>query len=301
MEPSWQPGNDVEHALAAALDAGDSRRYAQLLLAAPVYLPVLPARDTPEWRELLELLLLEHEHLLVFTSPQSLAAVLGRFARDHVRTSFAEIAAQWPAGSSLQLAINPGLPIGAVLPPGGLVALAEGREDLVAASDVQDAVLDSMRRQVRGLVLEEFTAGREPGPVPPPSNALETELAAAIGGQDENAYLEVLVSGAVVVPTSRPVPDPGALGDEDFPWHTVGQGDFPVITLFSSAEMLDRIGAGQPYVTLPFLEVLARWPGERHVLCFNPGTETELILSGEGVFELVYSIAGALSPDSGTD
>ncbi|MCF6423841.1 MULTISPECIES: SseB family protein [Amycolatopsis] len=297
MEPVWQPDNEIEHALQAALADGDGRRYAQLLLAAPVYLPVLPARGTPEWEELVGLLPLEREHVLVFTSPRSMAAVLGPFAQEHVQTTFAEIRGSWQPGSSLQLAINPGLPIGAVLAPDALIALAEGREQLVAAADAEEAAFEEMRRRVRELVLEEFGAGREPGPVPAPSNALETALVAAVGGQDENAYLEALVNGQVVVATTRPVQD----SDEDLPWRTAGSGDFPVVALFSSTAMLDRLAPGQPYATVPFLGVLAQWPDESHVLCFNPGAETELILTGEGVFDLVEVVAGALSPGGGGD
>ncbi|WP_027931417.1 SseB family protein [Amycolatopsis thermoflava] len=297
MEPVWQPDNEIEHALQAALAEGDGRRYAQLLLAAPVYLPVLPKRDTPEWHELVSLLPLEREHLLVFTSPRAMEAVLGPFAQDHVATTFGQIRAQWRPNSTLQLAINPGLPIGSVLSPDSLIALAQGREQLVAAADAQEAAFEQMRRQVRGLVLEEFGAGREPGPVPAPSNDLETALVAAMGSQDENAYLEALVNGQVVVATTRPVQDPG----EDLPWRTTRRGDFPVVALFSSPAMLERVAPGQPHATVPFLGVLAQWPDEDHVLCFNPGTETELILSGEGVFELVEVIAGALSPDAGAD
>jgi len=291
----WQPDNEIERALQAALAERDGRRYAQLLLAAPVYLPVLPERDTPEWRELVSQLPLEREHLLVFTSPRSMEVVLGPFAPDHIATTFGEIRAQWRAGSTLQLAINPGLPIGVVLPPDALIALAEGREQLVAAADVQEAAYEQVRRRVRGLVLEEFGAGREPGPVPPPSNELEAQLAGAIGRQDEDAYLEALVNAQVIVATTGPAREPGG----DVTWRTTSRGDFPVVVLFSSPAMLNRIAPGQPHTTVPFLGVLAEWPDEDHVLCFNPGTETELILTGEGVFELVETVAGALSPDAG--
>jgi hypothetical protein len=43
-EPGWEPANPVEREMADALGTRDGARYATLLMAAPLYLPVLPER-----------------------------------------------------------------------------------------------------------------------------------------------------------------------------------------------------------------------------------------------------------------
>ncbi|GAB3579766.1 hypothetical protein GCM10027445_48950 [Amycolatopsis endophytica] len=293
MEPSWQPGNDLEHALQTAIDDGDPRRYARLVLDATFYVPVLPDPGTPDHDEVTRQLGLAEGDVLLFTSPEVLGGFLGTFARGHDQVRFADVTAK-------RLIIDPGLPIGAVLPPEAVPELAEGRQDTVPMSEVRDVVRDELYTVIPMMVLDEFAGDREPRTDLPPSNALESTLAAALAGRNEDAFMQALVTGEVVVPTTRPVPVNDRPGIPPLPWRLAGTDEIPVITVFSSAAMLEEVaGKDQNHTTDLLFNVFIRWPDERHVLCFNPGAETQLVLSGTAVLEMVDVIAGELSAGGG--
>jgi hypothetical protein len=285
----------VERELVRALENEDSRRYAEVVLSAPLYLPVLPEPDTPGWYELGRLLPLDDPYVFVYTSAETLAEVFGTLTQGHVETTYDAMAAGWPSGVALQLALNPGLPIGFMGSVETMYQLAEGRESLVAMADLQDAVVAEVRTQIRRGVLAELGGGPPEGE---PSNPLETELADAIGNDDIQAYMTALMGGEVVVLTSEEVPDPGAIDAPGFPWQVLKIPDLPVITLFSSPAMMERITPrGQHSVNVGFLSVLANWPDNEHALCFNPGADSELILTGDGVMDLLATVADGLSPE----
>jgi hypothetical protein len=293
VEPSWQPGNDLEHALQAAIDEGDPRRYARVVLDASFYVPVLPDPGTPDHDEVTRQLGLDEGDVLLFTSPAVLGGFLGAFARGHHEARFADVTAK-------RVIIDPGLPIGAVLPPEAVPELAEGRQDTVPMSEVREAVQEELRTVIPLMVLDEFAGNREPRTALPPSNALESTLAAALAGRNEDAFMQALVTGEVVVPTTGPVPVNDRPGIPPLPWRLAGTDEIPVITVFSSVAMLEEVaGKDQHHTTDLLFNVFIRWPDERHVLCFNPGADTQVVLSGEAVLEMVDVIAGELSSDGG--
>ncbi|MDQ0376137.1 SseB family protein [Amycolatopsis thermophila] len=294
MEPSWQPGNDLEHALQAAIDDGDPRRYARLVLDGSFYVPVLPEPGTPEREELTRQLGLGERDLIVFTSAAALGRFLGPYARGHHQAAFADLDAD-------RLLIDPGLPIGADLPVPAISELAGGGLSTVPAAEFQGVVDDELRTVVRLLVLDDFAGEREPRTDLPPSNALEDALAAAVASGDDKAFLEALVTGEVVVPTTAPVPVTDRPGIPPLPWRLAGTDEIPVITAFSSVAMLEEVaGTDHHHTTDLMFNLFIRWPDERHVLCFNPGAATEVVLTGPAVLEMVDLIAEDLSSDGGT-
>lgn len=290
METVWQPANEIEYELVHALQEENSRQFALLVQSARLYLPVLPEPGSADWQELSDLLPLEQRHVLVYTSAEALADVFGRFTSGHVEISYDELIAGWPTEEELYLALNPGLPIGFVGPVGAIDDLAEGRESLVAIGHVQEAVRAELRGQIRQAVLAELGAESKPSFVP--TNPLETELVAALADGDENEYLTALMSGEVLVLTSQ-----GAAG-EDALWWVLETPTLPIVVAFSSRSIVEEIcPSAPPGVVLPFLAVLTDWPSVDHALCFNPGTETELILTGDGLRELLNAATQALSSD----
>ncbi|MGP4016895.1 SseB family protein [Saccharopolyspora sp. 5N708] len=293
MDSEWQPANEIERELVAALDAGDSRRYAQIVLESPLYLPVLPEPGSELRRDLDEFMPLDRAHVLAFTSPEALSHGLGPYSLGHREVDVAALARNWP-GPDHQFALNPGLPIGVVLPLDALSRLVDGEEALIPVEDAEAVLAEQVQAEIRELCLAELCGGVAPGAAAP-ANELEAALAQAVERQDPDAFLSALVDALVVVPMSGPVSED--FDGANFPWLRIG----PAIPVFSSTELLARTAPRvAEHIELPFLAVAANWPGREHVLCFNPGSGTELIMSGEGVDELVEVIAEMLSenPDA---
>ncbi|MEV0698778.1 SseB family protein [Saccharopolyspora sp. NPDC050389] len=289
MDEQWQPANDVEHELVAALEAGDSKRFAEIVLSAPLYLPVLPEPGTELRQELDDLISLDRAHVLVFTSPAALSHVLGPFSLGCREVDAAALARNWPHPDYC-FALNFDLPIGAMMSPDSLARMAVGEEFLVLAEDAEEVV----QAQIRRDCLAELGDGAEPGAVPP-TNELEEALAAAVERQDLDAYLAALVDADVVLPLSRPLTDD--VDGENFPWLLVGSA----IPVFTSTAMISRAAPKVEHFTqLPFLVLAANWPGEQHVLCLNPGSGTELIIGGDAVGEIVAAAGAALSEEDFT-
>jgi hypothetical protein len=289
--PEWRPANEVERELANALEAGDARGYARTVLTAPLYVPVPPDPNTRGWSELVEALELTGPHLQAFTSLDGLAMVVGRFVDQYRESDFATLARFWP-DPAVPLALNPGLPINATLPLNALTGLANGDEALVLVDDVGTSLTEEAQTRIREACLAELGAE-----VPAYGSAVlgewEIALTAAAEQGDVETFLGVLLEADVVVPTTAAVADPDLVTEPGFPWRTVSVGGLPVVPLFSSAAAL---AARQPRVQVPFLAALAGWPGEDHLLCFNPGGPTELVLSGQAIAELVDTVAAASDP-----
>jgi hypothetical protein len=282
----WRPANEIERDLAAALMAGDTREYARIVLSAPLYLPVPDAEGWPE-------LALTGEHVVAFTSLTGLSTVVGKDGLSYHEADFPTLVRFWPDPTVL-LALNPSLPINATLPLNVLTALADDDETLVTASELGFAVAEESQAKVRQACLADLGSGRPAGQEP--MGKLEAALTSATVHGDVEAFLEALLDAEVVLPTEAAVTDPDLITTPNFPWHVVTVGGLPVITMFSSAEMLDRVApAERPRLRVPFMAALANWPSEEHLLCFNPGSRTELFLSGEAIASLVATLATAMA------
>jgi hypothetical protein len=280
--PDWQPVNETEQALAIALNAGDARDYARTVLSATLYLAVPPAPDTAGWPELVRELEIDQPHMLVFTSLAGLSSVVGKYVKQYRETDFSTLARFWPDPSVL-MALNPGLPINATLPLHAITGLADGDESLVPMGELAAVATEEAQAAVRAALLAELGGADTES-----AGELETFLITAAHRGDFEAFLDALLGAEVVVPTTTAVPNPDQIIDPGFPWHTTEVGGLPVIAIFSSASLLAE---ERPRVTVPFVAAMAGWPDEKHVLCFNPGTRTELFLSGEAIAELVNELA----------
>ncbi|GAB3579777.1 hypothetical protein GCM10027445_48980 [Amycolatopsis endophytica] len=289
MDFQWRPANEVETDMLAALQDSDSRRYAQLLRDAPLFVPAAPEPGEP-WPTSLPMP--EGNHVIVFTSEQSLDWTLGGVVDSWRQTDITGLRDIHP--DHAQLVVNPGVPIGVYLVLGEVEDLAEGRQELVPVQDVQDAMVDEVLGEVRRLALEELGGDAEAAAALQPANELEERLRGAVSELDFDAFLLALIASDVVLPTTESVAGPSAIESGGFPWRVLGDDETPVIPVFSSERILDTVApGGGPRATVSFLDVLLNWPDDDHVLCFNPGTSMELTLPGTSVPELVSAIAEA--------
>lgn len=302
-EPQWAPTNSIEQAMADALAARDGAAYARALRRARLLIPEVPPAGSEAADLVAQLLPPGVPCLPAFTSPESLAWGFGGLVLWYEELSFAGLQQRWPDPRH-QLAVNPGCPIATYLPLRAVADLAEGREQLTPLEELQQQATDQMYAEVRRICLQELAGG---GPaagqvVPaelrddPPVNALESALQDAVASQDVDAYLYALLdSESVLILTAAPVTGPEAILDEDFPWRVLGGDQGEAVAVFSSPQMLARTGAAAaPRVEVDFLQVVAGWPGEDHLLYVNPGSQLELMLPGEAVLDLLVSLAESL-------
>lgn len=296
MDSEWRPGNEVESEMLAALESGAGGRFAEILRSSPLYMPTLVDGSPADWPDGLPRF--DAEHVLVFTSPVTLYRSLAGYARGYEELTFEAIQQRWP-DPGCHLLVNPGAPIGVMLTMRQVTDLAEGEEDLVPVEDVQDAVVDGLIGEVRRQCLAELggdedTAARVLAEVAP--NDLEKRLEQAVLDTDFDAFLLALLNSEIIVLTTRAVADPGQIMEPGFPWRVLGDEETPVIPVFSSTALLDQVSPEGPHrIQTSFLDLLAAWPSDEHILCFNPGTTTELVLPGGGVPELAAAVAEASS------
>ncbi|GLY64823.1 SseB family protein [Amycolatopsis taiwanensis] len=289
MDYGWQPADEAESEMLAALKANDSRRYARLLRSATLYMPAPPDPGSP-WPPSLPLP--EGNHAIVFTSTDGLDWILGGVVETYTETTVATLAET--RSPDTQLVVNPGLPIGVFLGLGEVDDLAEGRQSLVPIEDVQDAMVDEVLAEVRRLAVAELGGDADAASELKPANQLEERLHDAVSRLDFDEFLLALIGADVVLPVTEPVTDPQRIERDDFPWRFLGDEESPVVPMFSSERVLDTIAVGNPpRISVSFLDVLVHWPSNDHVLCLNPGTSIELTLPGDSVPELVSALAEA--------
>lgn len=276
MKPAWEPANETERVLAAAIATGDAQAFARIMLSAQLYLPVLPDGDGP---------------VLAFTSEAAMRAVINREVDEHREADVTTLVGSWP-DPARALMINPGLPIYAAMPPETLIAVAEGEVPALPMDDLRAAAVGELKTLIRKAVLTELGDGALPADAPP-ENELEQRLADATPEE----VLDALVFAELAVPVSGPLPEPGGTDTVAFPWATITTGELRVIPMFSSPGAMDRACAGNqpPWVWVSFLDILGLWPEEDHALCLNPGSPTELILLGDAVDKLTDGLAASFA------
>lgn len=291
----WEPADAVERDLADALAAGDGARYAARLADAPLIVAEPPAAETDEARRVAALLPPAGRYVLVFTSRSALTAAMGPGATAYEGLDLPTVLQRWPDPGH-RLAVNPGTPIAAVLSPDELSRIAAGATPLVPLEAIRDAVAADVVDRLRRACLRDLGADEEDlagWREAPAAGRLEADLRAAADRRDAHAFLDRLIPADVVVPTTSPVPGPDRLYEAEFPWLTTGDPRSPVIPVFTSVELLDRVaGAGTPRVETGFLDIAANWPGEEYVLCLDPGAATECVLTGAEVMDLVAAVIG---------
>lgn len=291
MDSGWQPANDLERDLLAAMEADDSRRYAELLRSSVWYVPrmyefaddALPtaARDSDAYRAGIT---------AVFTSPFTLFWSLGGLATGYQEYDLAALRRRHPDPDQ-PLAVNPGVPIGVLLTLRELDEMAGGRVVLAKVDELLVDATDRAQAEIRDLCLTRLggDGSRAAAAVNEDSaNELEMKLIGCVETLDFDGFIEALMDSVVIAVASRPVAGFHEIRGHGFPWWIVEHADGRrVIPLFSSATTLEKVTAvPTDWVEVPFVDVVANWPGSGHILCFNPGTAVELILPGDAVRQL---------------
>ncbi|MBO0867008.1 MAG: SseB family protein [Micromonosporaceae bacterium] len=244
----WEPANDAEAALLAALLEDDRRRYFQVLATAPLYLPIFADQGGGGGQRFVTWELFGHTYLLVFTSLPALAAAVQTVADGYTTTSYRELRAKWP-DPQWRLAVNPGLPIDAWVEIEALAQAAAGTRPVTAVADVIRARRSTDPQTSAGL----------------------------------DAYLRSLLDAEVLVPVTERAAA-GFVSIEEMPWRLAPQYDQPTIEVFTSVEGL---AAGCPpevkCLRRRFAEVAASWPGEQYQLVVDPGSAVSFTLTGDKV------------------
>jgi hypothetical protein len=176
--------------------------------------------------------------VLSFTSATAMKGSLGADPPHRV-ARFPELAATWP-DPALGLAANPGLPIEAYLS-------AEGVVDLAAA------------------------ASR-------PATELERALAAALEGEDLEAYARALLETDVVVPVEPAGGPSRELTGPAFPWLRLDE-DGSIVVFTSAARLRDQLGV-HPHVGVAFADLVQVWPDTDSSAAIDPGTTYAGLLAG---------------------
>jgi hypothetical protein len=266
----WQPATSLEAALREALLRGDHDGYTELLGTANLLLPLPPGtgHGRPGWTTWT---VDGRVHVLAFTSAQASAACLGARPGEpplrHRAMAYSQLAAEWP-GDGWWLAIDPGLPIEAYLPPW------------------------------------QVTGNPPPPETPPdpdftPDGETEAALLAAVSAGDQERYLRVLLDAQVLVPVPAEATT-ATVGADGFDWLTLffpdGTRTVPVFTTpgrvpaqFSAARfvVVDAVDLVRAWRTLP-------WP-----LAVDPGTPIGAVLPQDRLAELAGWLAEAVPAGAG--
>jgi hypothetical protein len=282
----WQPANDTERAMMAALVGGDRREYFRILAAADLYLPQHTWDREPDGdgapedgddggaQRFITAQLFGATFLLVFTSVETMVPQVRGLADAYTITSYAELRDKWPA-PEWRLAVNPGSPLDAYVPLDAVEAAAHGDLVIPAAGEVAaNAIVEAGARRA---------AAGAPGLGEGESTDIDGVLLDAAVRGDVNQYVDALLGAVVVMPTAAGVPDPERILEPDFPWLTVGPPHAPTIEVFTSPAMFaEGSPLGGPTVTMPLLLILAGWP-DGHALSVNPRTPLAVDLPSDQV------------------
>jgi hypothetical protein len=279
MDSGWQPANDLERDLLAAVDADDGKRYAELLGSSVLYVPTIDGLAA------------------VFTSPFSLFWGLGSLATGYEEYDLAALRRRHPDPDQ-PLAVNPGVPIGVLLTLRDLDGMGSGRVGLAKVEDVPADATDRAQAEIRDMCLTQLGGDEAMAAAAldeDSANELELKLIDSTETLEFDSFINALTNSTVIVVTSRPVAGAHEIQGIGFPWlvaeHTDGRRAIP---LFSSATTLEKATTARTqWVEVPFMDVAANWPGSGHILCLNPGTAFELTLPGDSVRQLLQTASGA--------
>lgn len=136
--PGFEPANDLEADLLAAASAGSNDQFLSLLLLAKVLLPVAdgadPARRPGDegfvWRtDKVD----DQPYVVACTSPERLSDHLDR-PTQVLEIRFMQLIRAWP-DETWSLSVNPGTPVGAVLPGRQILGLASSAAEVGLGDD----------------------------------------------------------------------------------------------------------------------------------------------------------------------
>jgi hypothetical protein len=167
-ESSFVPANSVEEQLFEAAEAGNTDAFLSTLLLATVLIPKSAGTTNGAWRPQP----IDGEpHIVCYTSTQHLAEPL-----ETVSIKFIKLIQEWP-DPTWSFAVNPGTPVGATLPGGQLLALANWAAEVGLGGD------DDEQEQSP-------SDSKAPAPVAGRANPELTVLQKAIAPSQVSYYLE---------------------------------------------------------------------------------------------------------------
>jgi hypothetical protein len=130
-EPEFVPANAVEEQLYEAAEAGNTDAFLSTLLLATVLIPKASGTTNGKWRPQP----IDGEpHIVSYTSTQHLAEPL-----ETVSIKFVKLINEWP-DPNWSFAVNPGTPVGATLPGGQLLALANWAAEVGLGGDDEEDI-----------------------------------------------------------------------------------------------------------------------------------------------------------------
>jgi hypothetical protein len=268
----WQPANEAERALLLAAGADDRQAYFQIVAVADLFLPQVTGDPSADQR-FLTVHAFDQVFLPVFTSVEALAAQFGHAVDGYTVTTYAELRRKWP-DPQWRLAVNPGTPVDAYLAIEGVEDAATGDVTVPTMAELYDASAQEAEEDARLRALQ-AAADYPDDP--------EQALAAAARAGDVYGYLERLLDGTVLIPTTRPAAAEEIL-DDGFPWRLGGDA---MIEAFTGPAALARSHPDPvPHVEVSLAFALAVWP-EGYGLRIDPGGATEIQLPADQVLWLL--------------
>lgn len=261
----YQPGGSVESrepaelALLEAAAAGDRAAFLRILLGTSLRLPVARGDDPGvryggqpfPWQTSV---IGDRTVLQVFTSSRRQREVSGDAGRSGAEA--ANLLRYWP-DPGWDLAVNPGTPIGAVLPGDQVAALSAWYDKLVA-------------HELAGSF--------------PVTERVDLQLLDAARRGDRAGFLELLRPVKVVVTASEPgLPWDVSPTDPRFPWEPVPVWGRASLLVYSSLDW-QRRAAGSGTIVRPELgELAAAWPAGGPDLVLNPASPISVTMTAEEV------------------
>ena len=150
-EPEFVPANAVEEQLYEAASAGNTDAFLSTLLLATVLIPKASGTTNGKWRPQP----IDGEpHIVSYTSTQHLTEPL-----ETIPIRFIKLISEWP-DPNWSFAVNPGTPVGATLPGGQLLALANWAAEVGLGGEDEDVDEPSIKLNgtpVAGRVNPEVT------------------------------------------------------------------------------------------------------------------------------------------------
>lgn len=243
----WQPANEVEARMLAALGRDDRSEFFTILMTSPLYLPqtVADPDSTTEANaeDYLTFVSRDVTYLLVFTSVETLRLSVGHIANGYVESTYDTVRIGL-VDSKIQLGFNMGTPIDAWLDADSVARAAAGEIAVPTGREMSE--------------LMELAS---------PANAAAVEAATK---QEIDTYVDEYITGLIHGDALVPL--------EGGSWRVSPVGGVPTLEVYSAAEYAPP---GLLTSKVPFQAVVANWPPTADQLTVNPGTSLEFSLPAD--------------------